>query len=147
MLLIELLSVNSSKNVKNNTCYKYLYQPTEEDLIERQLSNSNQWPYPFYVSSEHLKEISSLVEKSRSTIPTSTFESSFTDPISGKSHGYRGVDNIEALLYLIPTLFVPRLRYSRAKKPVLALCKAASLILKWSISSDDLSMIERLDYL
>ena len=76
-------------------------------------------------------------------IPTSTFESCFTDPISGKSHGYRGVDNIKALLYLIPTRFVPRLKYSRAKKPVLALCKAAaSLILKWNIDSDDLSMIE-----
>jgi hypothetical protein len=145
VLLIELLSVNSSKNVKSNTCYKYLYQPSEYDLIERKLSNSRQWPYPFDISSEDLKEITFLVETPRSTIPTFTFELSVTDPISGKSHGYRGVDNIEALLYLIPTLFAPRLKYSRAKKPVLALCMAASLILKWNIDSDDLSIIERLE--
>lgn len=120
-----------------------LYQPSEDDLIERKLSNSSQWPYPFDISSEDLKEITFLVEMSKSTIPTSTFELSFTGPISGKPHGYRGVDNIEALLNLIPTLFVPRLKYSTAKKPVLALCKAASLILKRNIDSDDLSIIER----
>ena len=58
------------------------HQPTEEELIERELSNSNKWPYPFDISSEDLIEIAFLVAKSRSTIPTSTFKSSFTDPIS-----------------------------------------------------------------
>ncbi|CEP09925.1 hypothetical protein, partial, partial [Parasitella parasitica] len=120
-----------------------MYHPTEEDLEERDLSNANDWPFPFYISSTYLQEIAELVEISRSTIPTSHFESVFTDPISGKAHGYRGVDNIEALLYLIPTLFVPRLQHERSKKPILALCKAASLMLKWQINANDLSLIER----
>ncbi|CEP19781.1 hypothetical protein [Parasitella parasitica] len=74
VFLVELLSTNSVKNLKNNTCAKYMYHPTEEDLEERDLSDANDWPFPFYISSTYLKEIAELVEISRSTIPTSHFE-------------------------------------------------------------------------
>lgn len=145
VFLIELLTVNSSKNVKNNSCFKYLYQPTKEELDEHQLNDPKDWPYPFSISAANLNEITELVEKSRSTVPTTSFESTWSDPISGKSHGYRGVEWIEALLFMVPTLFVPRLRYKRASKPILALCKAASLMLQWCITSEDLKIIKRLD--
>lgn len=63
VFLIELLTVNSSKNVKNNSCFKYLYQPTKEELDKHQLNDPKDWPYSFSVSAANLNEITELVEK------------------------------------------------------------------------------------
>jgi hypothetical protein len=115
----------------------------KKSLPKKKLNDPKDWLYLppfFFISAANLKEITELVDKSRSTIPTTTFESTWNDPISGKSHGYRGIEWIETLLFMVPIL-----KYRKAASPILALCKAVSLMLQWCITSEDLKVIKRLD--
>ncbi|CEP15367.1 hypothetical protein [Parasitella parasitica] len=91
----------------------------------RSLTDTKRWPYPFDIPRSDLQQITELDIHD----PNIRFDTSFTDHIFGKAHSNCGVGNIKAFLYLIPTLFVPRLKYNRTKKPLTALRKAASLML------------------
>ncbi|CEP14845.1 hypothetical protein [Parasitella parasitica] len=130
LFMVELLTVNPEKrDPGNNSCYKHI---------------SEQYPsqYPFLIPSSYIQEISQLVEQSKLTLPTS-FESTFCDPITGKSNGFRGIEWIETILHIIPNLFVPRLKHEKTKQPVLSLCKAITLIMQWELNGNDLRQVER----
>ena len=74
-------------------------------------------------------------------MPT-TFSSKWENPIE-QSGGNRGVDWIDFLLHMVPTVFLPALTNDNAKKPLLSLTKACAVVLKWRITENDLSMVKK----
>lgn len=115
------------------------YTPTNAELRAAGLSSDKQWPYTFDIEQVKLTKIGELVEASRSTVP-SNFSSKWENPVT-QSGGNRGVDWIDFLLYMVPTVFVPALINNNAKKPLLDLSNACAMALKWRITQDDLSMM------
>lgn len=136
--VFELLTVALGKSYNHSTGLKYI--PTKQELEDKQLKNETDWPYTFDIPEHKLVEIGSLIEGSRATIP-SVFSSKWENLIK-QSGGNRGVDWIDFLLYMVPTLFVPALTHEATKKPLLLLSKACARALKWEITSTDLSAIE-----
>jgi len=134
----ELVTVSMNKSYNKAVALKY--KPTEEDLIEKGISSAANWPYSFDIPKHKLTEIGVLVELSRSTVP-STFSSKWENPIQ-QSGGNRGVDWIDFLLYMVPTVFIPALTNNNAKKPLLSLTKACATALKWRVTHDDLEMMK-----
>lgn len=117
------------------------YVPSNEELLEKGIRSVAGWPYTFDIPKGKLMEIGELVQQSRMTVPT-TFSSKWENPIV-QSGGNRGVDWIDFLLYMVPTLFVPALSNSNAKKPLLFLAKACAVSLKWTITEGDLLMVKK----
>ena len=134
----ELITV--SLNVRGNSAIGLKYSPTDEEVAERGLVSAECWPFTFDIPKARLFELGKLIEVSRATIPT-TFDSNWENPIEN-SGGIRGVDWIDFLLYMIPTVFVPALTNNSAKKPLLLLSKACALALKWTITQDELLAIK-----
>jgi hypothetical protein len=128
-------------NKSYNKAVALKYSPTEQELEEHGLNTASQWPYTFNIPKSKLSEIGILVERSRSTIP-STFASKWENPII-QSGGNRGVDWIDFFLYMVPTLFVPALTHRAARKPLLCLSKACAAVLKWEVKEDDLLRLEK----
>lgn len=117
------------------------YLPSDEELEEKNLNNANQWPYTFHIPKQDLENIGKLIEKSRPNIP-STFNSKWDNPIV-KSGGNRGVDWLDFFLYMVPTLFVPALTNSQARRPLLILAKSCAAVLKWEIKHVDLLRLQK----
>lgn len=128
-------------NKSYNKAIPLKYSPTEEELEENNLTSASQWPYTFDIPKNKLSEIGILVERSRSTVP-STFSSKWENPIV-QSGGNRGVDWIDFFLYMVPTLFVPALTHRDARKPLLCLAKACAAVLKWEMTENDLIRLEK----
>lgn len=126
---------------KHNHSTGLRYNPTEKEVEEKGLGSASEWPYTFDIPEDKLLEIGSLIEASRSTVP-SMFSSKWENLIK-QSGGNRGVDWIDFLLYMVPTLFVPALTHTATKKPLLLLSKACARALKWEITSTDLAAIEK----
>lgn len=135
----ELVTVSMNKSY--NKAIPLKYAPTQEELDEEGITSAADWPYTFDIPKNKLVEIGELIEMSRSTVP-STFSSKWENPIE-QSGGNRGVDWIDFLLYMVPTVFVPALTNNNAKKPLLLLAKACAVALKWKITQDDLSMMKK----
>lgn len=132
--MYELLTVSMNKNYNKATGLRY--QPTEEELEEKGISHVKDWPYTFDIAEKDLKKIGILVEKSRTTVP-STFASKWENPIIN-SGGNRAVDWLDIFLYMVPTLFIPAMTNVEAKKALLYLSKCSAAVLKWEIKNVDL---------
>ena len=135
----ELLTVSINKSY--NKAIPLKYAPTDMELLEKGISSASDWPYTFHILKNDLIEIGNLVELSRATVPT-TFSSKWENPIE-QSGGNRGVDWIDFLLHMVPTVFLPALTNDNAKKPLLSLTKACAVVLKWRITENDLSMVKK----
>lgn len=135
----DLLTVSMKKTYNKAIALKYA--PTDKELEEENITSANDWPFSFEISKDKLIEIGNFIELSRPTVPT-TFSSKWENPIE-QSGGNRGVDWIDFLLYMVPTTFVPALQHHNAKKPLLFLCKACAVALKWRITKDDLTMMKK----
>lgn len=96
--------------------------------------------YPFFISNANLKKIGASITESRKYIPVS-FQGSF-DNVMRKKDGVRAVDWLDFLLYIVPTLIVPYLPSTSAKKAVLALVKGCALALQWRLTEDLLREME-----
>lgn len=59
-----------------------------------------------------------------------------------KKDGVRAVDWLDFLLYVVPTLVVPYLPSTSAKKALLALVKGCALALQWRLTEDLLREME-----
>ncbi|KAG2191063.1 hypothetical protein INT47_012048, partial [Mucor saturninus] len=119
---------------------KHVYAPTEEELEEENITSAIDWPFTFEIPKDKLIKIGNFIELSRPTVPT-TFSSKWENPIE-QSGGNRGVDWIDFFLYMVPTTFVPALLHNNVKKPLLFLCKACAVALKWRITREDLTMMK-----
>lgn len=133
-----MLTVSLKKDYNKAVPLKYV--PTQEEMDERNLTAS-EWPYTFYIPPGKLHEIGLLIQRSRSTVP-STFMSKWENPIV-QSGGNRGVDWLDFFLYMVPTLFVPALANNDAKAPLLYLSKACAVALKWEIKETDIRRLQK----
>lgn len=135
----ELLTVSMKKSY--NKAVALRYEPTDEELENENILSAADWPFTFDIPKDKLIEIGAFIELSRPTVPT-TFSSKWENPIE-QSGGNRGVDWIDFLLYMVPTTFLPALQNDNSKKPLLLLCKACAVALKWRITQDDLTMMKK----
>ncbi|KAI8638449.1 hypothetical protein BD408DRAFT_24452 [Parasitella parasitica] len=79
------------------------------------------------------------------TLQESTFLSSLKDPtliLFRKQGELELVDLGDFLLYLVPTLIVPKLRSLDAQQAMLKLVRGCAISLKWDISSSDLDEMD-----
>lgn len=137
--VFDLLTVSMNKSY--NKCIALRYTPSQDELEDEGIASASNWPFTFDIPKEKLIEIGKLVELSRATVP-STFNSKWENPIE-QSGGNRGVDWIDFLLYMVPTVFVPALEHDHARKPLLFLTKVCAVALKWRVTQDDLSMMKK----
>lgn len=135
----ELLTVTLKKSYNKAVALKYA--PTDDELLEEGIDSAANWPYTFDIPKEKLEQIGKLIELSRATVPT-TFSSKWENPIE-QSGGNRGVDWIDFLLYMVPTVFLPALTHNNVKKPLLSLIKACAVALNWRVTKVDLLMMKK----
>ena len=99
--------------------------------------------YPFQVSlpfrqKEFMKKLGDWIVVSKPTCPAA-----FNYSFDKRTGYYRAVDWQDFLLYVVPTIVVPNLRYRRAKVAVMNLVNAVSISLQKSITSTDLDVMDR----
>lgn len=86
--------------------------------------------------------IGACIADSRKFIPVS-FQGSF-DNVFAKTDGTRGVDWLDFLLYVVPTIVVPSLPNREVKNAVLDLIKGCALALQWKLTTSLVDEIEGL---
>ncbi len=59
-----------------------------------------------------------------------------------KTEGFRAVDWLDFLLYIIPTLVTPYLPSRTVQKAVLSLVKGCSLALQWDLTDELISEMD-----
>lgn len=92
------------------------------------------------MSGDDLKKIGKLVQKSKSTMPSS-FNNNWNNPI--KSHnGYRAVDWIDFLFHMLPLVFVPFIKSNDCKHALIKLSTALKLASQKQITEADLKKIK-----
>lgn len=81
---------------------------------------------------------------SQTTIPRTHFDGNWRNALTGSA---RGVDRLDFLLYIVPTLLIPRMNSSRTaeepKRLLNQVIKACHLCMQWKIDTDELEFIER----
>lgn len=127
-LLLDML------NVDNTNSTKYYHK------ISRHLDEYERELYPFFIDKHTMADIGNAIEATRQYIPVK-FEGSFLNIIK-QTRGTRAVDLGDFLLYLVPTLIVPRLGTRDAQRAVLKLVRGCAISLKWDLSFDNLNEMD-----
>jgi hypothetical protein len=100
--------------------------------------------YPFDIGRGMLEMAGQDMEASRRTIPRTHFDGNWKNPLNGTP---RGVDRLDFLLYIVPTLLIPRISPGRDGEPVKTIMNklviACHLALQWKIEPGELVLIER----
>lgn len=139
--IFELLTVRMKPTTRAK---RVQYTPTIEDLrkyrkAERTKITRN-WPYSFNISKKNLKIAGSLVEQARSTMPSS-FDNSWFDPLEN-SGGYRAVDWIEFLFFMLPLVFIDFITEKTSQLALVQLYTALRLASQREITSADVHKIK-----
>jgi hypothetical protein len=100
--------------------------------------------YPFYVPDKTLVKAGQQMRLSRRTIPTDHFSGNWDDIIARPG---RAVDWLDFLLYIVPTLVIPRISDAPAgriaKEKLNNLMIACHLCLQHEITKDEISFVKR----
>lgn len=120
-----------------------LVSPAENTKFKSLSTIEHQKPYTFDFD-DHIQRstimdiISNEINQTRLHIPT-TFQGSW-DSLKGFN---RAVDWLDYLLYVVPTLIVPRLKYKEAQNAFMDLVNGCSIALQWSISEAELNKMDQ----
>lgn len=126
-----LLAEGIAKQVKRLLHYK-----DSQQYIPQSCSTEN---YTFaFKDNVKVAQIDNIINdkivKSATFVPTS-FQGSWT-----KINGYyRGVDWLDYLLYVIPTIVIPYLKHENTKAALMKLINGCTLALQWHITSTEIS--------
>lgn len=127
-LLYTILTVDNSKTTK----YFHKMDPDLEEY-EREM-------YPFFIEKHTMEEIGQQIESTRKYLPVA-FEGSFLNIIK-QTRGTRAVDYNDFMLYIVPTLIVPKIRTRAAQQAIIKLVRGCSIALQWKLSIDDLNEMD-----
>jgi hypothetical protein len=102
--------------------------------------------YPLEIGPKMLEKAGEDMAASKSLIPRSHFDGSWDNVVAKTG---RGVDRLDFLLYVTPTLLIPRMKSGRTsdvtepKKIMNQLIIACHLCLQWNISQEERALILR----
>ena len=96
--------------------------------------------YPFFIEKRTMEEIGQQIESTRKYLPVA-FEGSFLNIIK-QTRGTRAVDYNDFMLYIVPTLIVPKIRTRAAQQAIIKLVRGCSIALQWKLSIDNLNEMD-----
>ncbi|OAD68603.1 hypothetical protein PHYBLDRAFT_150202 [Phycomyces blakesleeanus NRRL 1555(-)] len=97
--------------------------------------------HPLFLSAGAQKEIGAAMEGTRGSIPTS-FHGAWRD-VARHAGYFRAVDWADFLLFVVPTLVAERVHDQDARKALLGLVQACTLLMSWELSVEEQTSIKR----
>jgi hypothetical protein len=85
-----------------------------------------------------MQDINNMIVAARPTIPTN-----FQGTWDKMPSFYRAIDFLDYLLYIIPSIVIPLLKFEDAKKALMDLVSGCSIALQWRITSRELTEMDK----
>jgi hypothetical protein len=100
--------------------------------------------YPFDVGADMLEMAGKDMEASKATIPAAHFDGNWCNVVDRNG---RGVDRLDFLLYVVPTLLIPRLNADRTARHIKTILNqlviACHICLQWEITEDERKLVRQ----
>jgi hypothetical protein len=123
---------------------KHLIRLFEKKSTNLYIIDQHCTTYPFETDGNMLKHASQDMESSRSKIPRTHFDGNWKNVLGGHA---RGVDRLDFVLYVVPTLLIPRLQPGRTGERIRTVMNnliiACHLALQLEITSEEIGLIKR----